>query len=311
MPTRPTSALAARLAALRPALWRGAGGADAQRRRLQFAFVASLLLHALVLSITFTLPKHDPDRDRDHGLEVVLVNARHLRAPDKPAALAQANLDGGGDSERDARPKSPLPPQDARRDGDALVEARRRAAPPEPVRRNVLTQAKADTKIASAPAHAEDAPPMPDPKPSGLDLLDSAVAIARMEAEIDRKLDEYAKRPRKKFIGARTKEYRFAQYVEDWRQKIERVGTLNYPDAARGKLYGSLLLLVAIRADGSIERVEIQRSSGQQILDDAARRIVELAAPFAPFPSDIRGDTDILEIARTWTFTNADRVTAN
>ncbi|NMG16532.1 energy transducer TonB, partial [Aromatoleum bremense] len=146
--------------------------------------------------------------------------------------------------------------------------------------------------------------------PSGLDLLNSAATVARLEAEIDRQLDDYARRPRKKFIGARTKEYRFAQYVEDWRHKIERVGTLNYPEAARGRLYGSLLLVVAIRADGSIERVEVQRSSGEPILDEAAKRIVQLAAPFAPFPSDIRGDTDILEIARTWTFTNADKVIA-
>ena len=93
--------------------------------------------------------------------------------------------------------------------------------------------------------------------------------------------------------------------------KIERVGTLNYPDAARGKLYGSLLLSVSIRADGSIERVEVQRSSGLKVLDEAALNIVKLAAPFAPFPPDIRADTDIMEIVRTWTFTNTDQVRAH
>jgi periplasmic protein TonB len=135
--------------------------------------------------------------------------------------------------------------------------------------------------------------------------------VARMEAQIDRRLNEYAKRPRKAVIGARTREHRFAQYLEDWRLKIERVGTLNYPEAARGRLYGSLLLLVSIRADGSLERVEIQRSSGVKVLDEAAVRIVELAAPFAPFPPDIRTDTDIIEIVRTWTFTNSNQVRAH
>ncbi|MCK9987028.1 MAG: periplasmic protein TonB [Azoarcus sp.] len=93
--------------------------------------------------------------------------------------------------------------------------------------------------------------------------------------------------------------------------KWELKNGLNYPDAARGRLYGSLLLLVAIRADGSVERVEVQRSSGEPVLDEAAKRIVTLAAPFSSFPNDIRADTDIVEIVRTWTFTNADRLTAH
>ena len=311
MPNRPKYGHAAYAAGFGRALAGLTNGASAAPRRLHLAFAASLLLHALVLSINFVMPKHPPDRDRDSKLEVVLVNARHARAPEKADVLAQANLDGGGESERKVRPKSPLPPQDTQRTGDALIEARKRTAPPEPVRREVLTAPKADRKIATAPSQPEPAVAEPERPTSGLDLLDSAVAIARMEAEISRKLEEYATRPRKKFIGARAKEYRFAQYVEDWRQKIERVGTLNYPAAARGRLYGSLLLLVAIRADGSIERIEVQRSSGEPVLDEAAKRIVELAAPFAPFPSDIRRDTDILEIARTWTFTNADRISAN
>ena len=119
---------------------------------------------------------------------------------------------------------------------------------------------------------------------------------------------DYAARPRKKFIGARAGEYRFAQYVEDWRQKIERVGTLNYPPAARGKMYGSLLLSISIGANGTVRHVEIQRSSGNKILDDAAVRIVQLASPFAAFPESIRKDTDEIVITRTWRFTNADMV---
>ncbi len=274
------------------------------------AFAISLALHGLLLLIQFRLPESKPVRDK--GLEVVLVNTRHAKAPDKPDVLAQANVDGGGNTEQNLRPSTPLPPQPTRRDGDALVEAKRRT--PEPVRnqKQVITRDKSPAKVAAAPKKVEQPVPQPEPPPelSGLDLLDSAAAVARLEAQIDRDLQELAKRPRKKFIGARAQEYRFAQYVEDWRQKVERVGTLNYPDAARGKLYGSLLLSVSIRADGSVDRIGVQRSSGHKVLDEAAVRIVKMAAPYAPFPPDIRKDYDIIEITRTWKFERSDRVRA-
>ena len=117
--------------------------------------------------------------------------------------------------------------------------------------------------------------------------------------------------PKRRFLGVRVEEYRFAQYVEDWRQKVERIGNINYPDSARGKLYGNLVLTVAIKSDGSLERVEINRSSGHKVLDEAAQRIVRLAAPYAAFPDTVRRDTDIIEITRTWSFTGADQLHAN
>mgnify|MGYP005821145525 FL=1 len=136
--------------------------------------------------------------------------------------------------------------------------------------------------------------------------------MARLEAQIAKQQDEYQKRPKRKFIGARTQEYRFATYVEAWRQKVERVGNLNYPEAAKEqKIYGQLRMTVSIKADGTLEKIEINQSSGHKILDDAARRIVELAAPYAPFPEDIRKDTDILSITRTWTFTRQDSLSAD
>ena len=278
--------------------------------RIQLAVLASLLLHGALLSVNFALPEAVRPDNRDASLEVVLVNASHTRAPEQAQLLAQANLDGGGSTEADVRPTTPVPPQPVKRDGDALVDARQRTeTPPESPRQAVLTRKQAEQKVAEAPrTPTPETPPPATPRPSGLDLLDSVAAAVELEAQIDRSLNEYAKRPRKQFIGARTREYRFARYVEDWRQKIERIGTLNYPEAARGRLYGSLLLSVVIRADGSLERVEVQRSSGQKVLDDAAVRIVHMAAPFAAFPPDIRSDTDIIEITRTWTFTNSDRL---
>ncbi len=279
------------------------------RGRLRLAFAISIALHLVALSVHFSLPEHKPVRDR--GLEVVLVNARHAKAPDKPEVLAQTNVDAGGNTEAEARPTSPLPPQPTRQEGEALVEAVRKTAEPVRQPKQVIAREKAPAKVATVPAKVEQPAPEPEPEASGLDLLDSAAAIARIEAQIDRSLDELATRPRTKFIGARAREYRFAQYVEDWRLKVERVGTLNYPEAARGRMYGSLLLSVTIRADGSVEKVGVHRSSGHKLLDEAAVRIVKLAAPFAPFPPDIRRDTDVIEITRTWSFTNADQVRAN
>lgn len=280
------------------------------------AFLVSLAFHAALLSANFIAPARDPVPSRDRGLEVVLVNARHAQAPEKAELLAQSNLDGGGTTERDARPTTPLPAQEGRTEGEALRDAQKAATEKAPAREKVLTRPepapdKPTASIAPRPDPQHDAPPEPQkPTTSGRDVLDSIAAVARLEAQIDRNLSEYAKRPRKQFIGARTREYRFAQYVEDWRQKVERVGTLNYPENARGRTYGSLLLSVVIRADGSLERVTVQRSSGHKVLDDAAVRIVELAGPFAPFPPDVRVDTDIIEITRTWTFTNTDQVRA-
>ena len=130
----------------------------------------------------------------------------------------------------------------------------------------------------------------------------------RLQAQIDKRVEEYQKRPRKQFIGARASEYRFAQYEEDWRMKVERFGTLNYPSEARGRYYGTLRLTVTLRADGSVESVELDKSSGLKVLDQAAFRIVRMAAPYAAFPPDIRKDTDQLVITRTWFFGQGDKV---
>ena len=129
-----------------------------------------------------------------------------------------------------------------------------------------------------------------------------------VSSQIDRQIEEYQKRPRKKFIGARAAEYRFAQYEEDWRMKVERIGSLNYPAEARGKYYGNLRLTVTIRADGTVESIELDRSSGLKVLDAAAFRIVKMATPFAVFPADIRRDTDLLVITRTWFFGQGDKI---
>jgi len=281
---------------------------DAPQRRLTLAVGLSLLLHAALLSIHFKLPER-LDKARQQALDVVLVNTRHAEKPLDAQALAQANLDGGGNVVEPRRARTPLPPTPRQQAGDALTNAQARVAELEARQQEIVTQTAASERTARV--DADRLPPTPEKQLLGRDLASRAMEMIRIEGEIARDIDAYNQRPKRKFLGARVEEYRFAQYVEDWRQKVERVGNLNYPEAARGKLYGNLLLTVSIKSDGEIERIEINRSSGHRILDEAALRIVKLASPYAAFPETIRRDTDIIEITRTWSFTGADQLRAN
>ncbi len=277
---------------------------------LALGVALSILIHAFVLAINFAPDLKPKQKAKDQPLEVVLVNARSKQKPVDPQALAQANLDGGGNTDQNRRAKTPLPASRRDKAGDQLVETQRRVQEMEAQQQKLLAELQAKTELRPEERRLEQ--PYPSPQPlqalSGADLAARAMAMARMEAEIARDVDDYNKRPRKKFVGARTQEYRFAQYIEDWRQKVERIGNLNYPPAARGKLYGNLTLTVEIRADGEIEKIDLNRSSGQKVLDDAAIRIVRMAAPYAAFPPDIRREYEILSITRTWTFTQGDQL---
>lgn len=277
------------------------------RRRLELAIAISLALHVLLLTLHFKFPDASSAM-REKAMDIILVNSKSAKKPREAQALAQANLDGGGNTDENRRAKTPLPPTLQQTTGADMEQMQRRVRDLEARQQTLLTQAK--SLRSAAPAENASEQPAPVPTLSGIDLLESARAMARLEGEISKSVDEYNKRPRKKYLGARTEEYRFAQYIEDWRQKIERVGTLNYPEAARGKLYGSLILTVSINADGQVSRIDINKSSGHKVLDDSARRIVQMASPYAAFPPDIRRDTDVLEITRTWHFTQGDQLSA-
>ena len=277
------------------------------KQPLATAFAFSLALHALALfGIGFALPGLRKSADFLQPLQVVLVNSQSKVRPARADALAQKNLDGGGNTPEERRAKSPLPALSDDRQFTPEQTAQR-VQQLEQEQKRLLTQINSTHSVAQEENRQE--PHQESERNTGEDLVQRSLEIARMEAQISKSFDAYQKMPRRKFIGARTQEYRFAQYVEDWRIKVERIGNLNYPDAARQqKIYGSLQLTVSIRADGSVESAEVSRSSGQRILDAAAQRIVKLATPFAPLPPDIRRDTDILSITRTWTFTEADRL---
>ena len=277
-------------------------------RALGAAVGISILLHGALLSVHFKFPDSLRWKASEQPLEVVLVNAKTRERPSRPRALAQANLDRGGNVDENRRAKTPLPVTAPRVPGKDLADAKRRMRELEAQQQRLLAQARESAarvpKETPRPAPSEEAPA----QPSGRDLADLALAAMRLQAQIDRQIQEYQKRPRKKFIGANAAEYRFAQYEEDWRMKVERVGTLNYPPEARGRIYGNLRLTVTIRPDGSVDSIELDRSSGLKVLDAAAFKIVRMASPYAPFPPNIRRDTDLLVITRTWFFGQGDKI---
>lgn len=273
--------------------------------RLSAAMTLSVALHAFALfGVALVLPEPANLANLMTPLQVVLVNSKSQTRPDKADALAQANLDGGGNTAEDRQAKTSLPTIS---DDQQFTpeQVARRVAELEQESKRLMTRVKGDYTVAQ-PAPKKD---QTSANRSGDDLVQRSLEIARLEAQISKNTDAYQKLPRRKFIGARTQEYRFAQYIEDWRIKVERIGNLNYPEEARRQqIYGKLQLSVSIRANGSLESIEVSRSSGQRILDAAAMRIVKLAAPYSPLPPEITKDTDILTIVRTWTFTSADRL---
>jgi protein TonB len=248
----------------------------------------SLALHVAVLSVHFRFPEGVRwKQERSVPLEVVLVNAKTKERPANADVLSQANLDRGGTVEEKRRARTPLPVTEPRRPGKDLADAQRRQRSLEAQQQELLAQARAAQSAVPVAPPREQGVEEPGSQPSGRDLADLTLAAMRLQAQIDRQIEQYQKRPRKQFIGANAAEYRFAQYEEDWRVKIERVGTLNYPAEARGKLYGNLRLTVTIRPDGSVESIELDRSSGLKVLDAAAFKIVRMATPFAAFPPDL------------------------
>lgn len=275
---------------------------------MQVAIVGSIALHLfLIVGLGFRLPGI-PKWDAPHNvMDVVLVNAKSATKPLKADALAQANLEGGGNTDQKLRARSPFPTVDDRNPSRELKAAESRMKRLEEEARQLMTQMKSKAQVAAIEVVPESASKDAEAR----DLVEKSLEIARLEAQIRRDYQAYQERPKRKFVGARASEYRFAQYVDNWRLKIERVGNLNYPSEAKvRKLYGSLQLTVAIKADGEVESVEVNRSSGHKVLDQAAIRIVRLASPFDRFPGNIRTDTDILHITRTWTFTRGDQVLA-
>jgi protein TonB len=272
--------------------------------RLSFTVFLAVALHAaLILGVTFTYVTSKPST---HTMEVTLAQQRAKRRPENADFLAQINQVGSGALEEKAIMTAPTVAQFQ----DTEIREINQDIPQsssyktvEQKQTSITTTAKTDHKV-TVDSDATEVIPQKAEFKNKKSLQARALEIASLEARIDHQRQIYAKRPRiKRLTSLSTASSADAFYLNSWRRKIESIGNLNYPQKAReNKLYGSLRLMVAILPDGSLKEVELLESSGHQVLDDAAVRIVRLSAPYAPFPDELRQSTDVLEIIRTWQF---------
>lgn len=267
-----------------------------QNLTLIIAFGVSLIAHAVLLLIHFVSPPA-PAAPIDPGLDVILVNAKHDKAPVKAQALAQANLDGGGKAD-EGRATSPLPDMRNSEDGDAIRQTQRYIENLEKLQQHLLSQTQKNStfQVASTlnKTKTEVTNLQTPPVVNGKDVTESNKAITRMAAEIAQSIEDQNKRPHKTFITPGTRAVGYALYYKNMQKRIEDIGTLQFPEQNGQKLYGELIVYIPIFQDGTIYNVEggprIEKSSGNIALDDAALRIVRRSAPFGSFPDNMRSD---------------------
>ena len=273
--------------------------AISESSRLGATLVLSVLVHAmLVLGIGFATEDAAP---MVPTLDVILSQTRTELTPAQADFLAQANNQGGGEHDRSSRPTAPQAgPLPQPQDGLAPRPLRAQTpAPSPPPDARIVASTRADATVPAPQPRLEVAPA---PLPPGQEKIARDIEMARLAAEIQLRSQQYAKRPKRKFVSASTKEYAWAQYLRGWVDRVERVGNLNYPDEARRRRIGGLVVIsVGVRRDGSVESTRIIQSSNIPMLDNAAIRIVQLSAPFEPLPKT-REDPDVLHVTRTWQF---------
>ncbi|WP_194789815.1 energy transducer TonB [Pseudomonas sp. UFMG81] len=279
--------------------------------RLGFTLFLAALVHlALILGVGFTVIKPAEIR---HTMDITLATFKSEKAPEKADFQAQENQQGSGTLDKKAVPKTTevAPFQDSKINKITPPPAAKVETPPPPAKAVVATQAPKPQKVEPKPKESKPQPKA-EAKVPDFDSSQLSSQIASLEAELSNEQQLYAKRPRiHRLNAASTMRDKGAWYKEEWRKKVERIGNLNYPDEARRQqLYGSLRLMVSINRDGSLFEVMVLESSGQPVLDQAAQRIVRLAAPFAPFTGDM-AEFDRLEIIRTWRFARGDRLSSN
>ena len=267
--------------------------------RLGVTLLFSLIAHGVIaLGVTFAYEKPAPALP---SLDVILVQAASAQKPDKADFLAQANNAGGGDADTAKRPtdplSSPLPKPNAGITPRPTETGAPRPTPP--TQSELLTTRRSDLAVNTE----RETPETPDMDAAvEREIIERKLEMARLAQEVQRESEQYAKRPKRKYISANTKEYAFASYMAAWVARVERIGNLNYPDdARRQELHGQVVVTVGLNRDGSVMSVDIIQSSGHKVLDDAAVRIVHLSAPFNALPKD--GEAiDELYITRTWQF---------
>nr|WP_236844242.1 TonB family protein [Bordetella sp. 02P26C-1] len=266
---------------------------------LRIAIAISLLVHAGVLALRWSDPAPRPVASAP--LEITLVNARTTLAPARPQVVAQHQVDGGGNADQGIA-TTPLPRTGESAETVVLQAMRKRQAQLEAEQLRLLTRLQAQATVG---AERQPVYPWPDATVEGEDVHEQPGIVQNAQiAALAARVQAYNALPRKTFVAPSAQASPYAAYLDSWRARIEALGTRHYPEEARGRLYGSLQLTVAIRPDGSVESVTIDQPSVHAVLNQAARRIVQLAAPFPPLPPEIVKDTDLLVITRTWQFVN-------
>ena len=279
---------------------------------MMVAIAFSVAAHAALLAVRFVAPDAFKIAPADPGLEVILVNAKHAKRPLKADALAQANLDGGGQADA-GRSKSPLPDMRKTDNGDSLKAMQRKIAEIEAVQQNLLARAR-QSNYKTPPVTDKD---KPDPNRTGADLLESSKAIARATAEISTLIEDQNKRPKKTYITPSTQEVGYALYYKAMQKRVEEIGTLNFPQLDGRKMYGELVVYIPIFQDGTIYLKDggarIEKTSGNPALDKAALAIVRRAAPFGRFPPNmLSADRDDLWVIITrFKFTRDEKLETN
>lgn len=273
--------------------------------RLGLTLFFSVVLHGIViLGIVFS--NTEPTKTQTSPtLEIILTQTSSPKKTTEADYLAQANQDGSGNMKKRVRPSNPrsaplAAPIEGLNDLHSLPQQAKPAQSEQSM--EVLTSEQSAEKSIST---AKEQSRPQSVTPSAAELMMRSKEIAKLSADLNDSIKAYTRRPRERYISARSQSFRDAAYLEAWRDKVERIGNLNYPEEAkRQDLAGSLVLDVALNADGTVQHIELRHSSGYKLLDDAAIRIVQLAAPFAPFSKEMRKDTDVLHITRTWQFLN-------
>lgn len=273
--------------------------ADVMRSPLGVGVAASVLLHLVLLLLKFAPPEPIRFAPNDAQIEVILLNAQTETRPLKADVRAQVDMEGGGDRD-EGRARSPLPAEAAVSDGTDLRVRRQRVEELEEQQRRLLALARGPQSYVTDGKRTDAS----TPTPNGTDAEETSQVIARLQAQIDRQISDYNKRPKRLTFGVNAVGVNYAKYVEDWASRIERIGTERYPPEARGKMYDALIITVEIDKHGNVVDVIINRKSKHEALNRAVRQIVYAGAPYQRFPPEMARDGDILQIVRTWTFTN-------
>lgn len=271
--------------------------------RFSFTLFMALALHAVVvLGITFA---PEPPRSSAQTMEITLSQFEDEEAPEKADFLAQTNQQGSGSQEEVREMTTPQPAELSQPEVAPVQPEPPSTTRPQPqqARAVVQTESSSSQKVQQP---REQAAPVEEPLPvrEKKSLMERSLEIASLEARFDAQQRAYARKPRvMRVTAASTLKSTNAWYVQNWVSKVTRVGNINYPtEARRAGIYGTLRMLVSLKKDGTVKEVAILQSSGSTVLDDAAIQIVRMAAPFAPFPEEMRQKVDELEIIRTWSF---------